>query len=80
MKYDNRVHYLAGVGIAEVFTSCGARMSSMNSGKGHHWENISHDCHNKPSPSKPFTTITIDPSKVTCRFCNIALRKKEKEA
>jgi len=63
--FDNRVHLLAGVfGHAVIGTACGARMQSGEDG----WDNeVNYWGGVGVRQERPFTTVTLDPSKVTCK-------------
>jgi hypothetical protein len=62
---DNRVHLLYGItGHGVISTGCGAAMqhgSDRWDNKVNYWGRVGIRKH------RPFTTITIDPSKVTCK-------------
>lgn len=63
---DDRVHLLYGItGHAVISTACGAQMQG---GGGGEWNNnVNHWRRIGIKKYRPFTTVTLDPSKVTCR-------------
>lgn len=65
-EIDDRVHLLGAiVGHAVIGTACGARMQQSATGGWH--SDVNYWGTTGIRKERPFTTITLDPSKVTCR-------------
>lgn len=67
--FDDRVHLIGRLHLCSLSTACGAVMQPQSAGGGHDsWSNkVNYWGKTGIRVERPFTTITLDPSKVTCR-------------
>lgn len=62
--FDDKVHLLGSLHPMSLSTACGARMQPSDEG----WSNeVNYWGKTGIRVERPFTTVTLDPSKVTCR-------------
>jgi hypothetical protein len=63
-KFDDKVHLLEAVGVCSLRTACGAAMQPHSDGwsnEVNYWGKIG------VRIERPFTTLTLDPARVTCK-------------
>jgi hypothetical protein len=66
-RFDNRVHLLGSLHPCSLSTACGAMMQPGAAGAATWSNEVNYWGKTRIRIERPWTTITLDPSKVTCR-------------